>query len=151
MLRYYHVYFLITSENLLYFQQPFFTFTQIFLRLFKGALWLTSGRLAIGYSVFFMHRWYFFFLVLQAESEKLVGDLFEEEHSERLVPLASANHIPMVGPDAGFINMLRYGLLALRLLPESSSSSKCSLLIFYIFNRLKKIFNHLKLKKKKDL
>ncbi|KAJ9595166.1 hypothetical protein L9F63_013524, partial [Diploptera punctata] len=46
---------------------------------------------------------------IEAESEKLVGGLFEE-----------SSDVPMVAPDAGFVNMLRYGMLALRLLPESS-------------------------------
>lgn len=51
----------------------------------------------------------------RVESEKLVGGLFEE-HNETA-------HIPMVNPDSGFINMLRYGMLALRLLPESSCAN----------------------------
>ncbi|XP_052124949.1 KICSTOR complex protein SZT2 isoform X2 [Frankliniella occidentalis] len=60
---------------------------------------------------------------LRAESERLVGDLFEEEQSESQAPSIIAGNIPMVSPDAGFINMLRYGLLALRLLPDCSSSN----------------------------
>ncbi|KAK7862806.1 hypothetical protein R5R35_004159 [Gryllus longicercus] len=57
---------------------------------------------------------------LRAESEKLVGGLFEENFE--MVPPPAA-HIPMVSPDSGFINMLRYGMLALRLLPESSCAN----------------------------
>jgi len=47
-----------------------------------------------------------------------VGGLFEET----LQPITSEN--PMVSPDTGFINMLRFGMLALKLLPDSSSASK---------------------------
>ncbi|XP_039299468.1 KICSTOR complex protein SZT2-like [Nilaparvata lugens] len=54
----------------------------------------------------------------QADSEKLVGSLFEE-NTEKLV-LPSKTEISMVSPDSGFINLLRYGMLALRLLPPSS-------------------------------
>ncbi|KDR22159.1 hypothetical protein L798_02722 [Zootermopsis nevadensis] len=39
-----------------------------------------------------------------------------------MVPPPAAR-VPMVAPDAGFVNMLRYGMLALRLLPESSCKS----------------------------
>ncbi|XP_065351660.1 KICSTOR complex protein SZT2-like isoform X3 [Cloeon dipterum] len=54
---------------------------------------------------------------LRAESEKLVGGLFEES----LPPMSAEN--PMVSPDTGFINMLRFGMLALKLLPDSSSAN----------------------------
>ncbi|XP_059469171.1 KICSTOR complex protein SZT2-like [Neocloeon triangulifer] len=54
---------------------------------------------------------------LRAESERLVGGLFEET----LQPITSEN--PMVSPDTGFINMLRFGMLALKLLPDSSSAN----------------------------
>ncbi|XP_049806805.1 KICSTOR complex protein SZT2-like [Schistocerca nitens] len=57
---------------------------------------------------------------IRAESEKLVGGLFEET-SEMMQPPTA--HIPMVSPDLGFINMLRYAILALRLLPDSNSSN----------------------------
>ncbi|PSN35432.1 Protein SZT2 [Blattella germanica] len=56
---------------------------------------------------------------LRAESEKLVGGLFEESSDGEMVTPPAAR-VPMVGPDAGFVNMFRYGMLALRLLPESS-------------------------------
>lgn len=59
----------------------------------------------------------------QAESEKLVGGLFEESSDGEMVPPPAAR-VPMVAPDAGFVNMLRYGMLALRLLPESSCKSE---------------------------
>ncbi|RZF32789.1 hypothetical protein LSTR_LSTR011435 [Laodelphax striatellus] len=58
------------------------------------------------------------FRLRQADSEKLVGALFEE-NTEKLV-LPSKTEISMVSPDSGFINLLRYGMLALRLLPPSS-------------------------------
>lgn len=59
------------------------------------------------------------------ESEKLVGGLFEEAY-EKQVQMSTAE-IAMVSPDSGFINLLRFGMLALRLLPHSSLSSitKC--------------------------
>jgi hypothetical protein len=58
------------------------------------------------------------FSYIQAEAEKLVGGLFEDT----LQPISAEN--PMVSPDTGFINMLRFGMLALKLLPDSSSASK---------------------------
>ncbi|XP_054280353.1 KICSTOR complex protein SZT2-like isoform X2 [Macrosteles quadrilineatus] len=58
--------------------------------------------------------------IRQMESDRLVGGLFEES-SER-VQMSTAE-IPMVSPDSGFINLLRYGMLALRLLPHSSLSN----------------------------
>lgn len=57
-------------------------------------------------------------IFLQADSERLVGGLFEET----MQPISSEN--PMINPDTGFINMLRFGMLALKLLPDSSSASK---------------------------
>ncbi|KAF4533502.1 hypothetical protein B566_EDAN000987, partial [Ephemera danica] len=54
---------------------------------------------------------------LRVESEKLVGGLFEDP----LQPNGAEN--PMVSPDTGFINMLRFGMLALKLLPDSSSAN----------------------------
>jgi len=52
-----------------------------------------------------------------------VGGLFEESSDGEMVPPPTAR-VPMVAPDAGFVNMLRYGMLALRLLPESSCKSE---------------------------
>jgi hypothetical protein len=52
-----------------------------------------------------------------------VGGLFEESSDGDMVPPPAAR-VPMVAPDAGFVNMLRYGMLALRLLPESSCKSE---------------------------
>ena len=43
-----------------------------------------------------------------------------------MVPPPAAR-VPMVAPDAAFVNMLRYGMLALRLLPESSCKSECKM------------------------
>nr|XP_018915153.1 PREDICTED: protein SZT2-like [Bemisia tabaci] len=57
--------------------------------------------------------------MMQAESEKLVGSLFED--GPELTGTSGTSHIAMVSPDSGFINLLRYGILALRLLPTSSS------------------------------
>lgn len=51
----------------------------------------------------------------RVECENMVGALFEEERSKR-----TAAPVAMVNPDQGFINMLRFGMLALRLLPAAS-------------------------------
>lgn len=48
-----------------------------------------------------------------------IGELIDEEPHLDLPP-----NIPMVSPDANFVNMLRYSMLALSLLPEYSLSSK---------------------------
>ncbi|XP_037091100.1 KICSTOR complex protein SZT2-like [Pollicipes pollicipes] len=53
------------------------------------------------------------------ESERLVGQLFEDEPGDSSAASAA---VPMVSPDIGFVNMLRYGILALQLLPENSSA-----------------------------
>ncbi|XP_066906429.1 KICSTOR complex protein SZT2 isoform X3 [Halyomorpha halys] len=55
----------------------------------------------------------------QAESERLVGGLFEEISEKPMSPCS----VSMVGPDSGFINLLRYGMLALRLLPNCNLSN----------------------------
>ncbi|CAB4059232.1 SZT2 [Lepeophtheirus salmonis] len=52
----------------------------------------------------------------RAESERIMGHLFEDE--EPVEPCAS---IPVATPEAGFINMIRTGILALQLLPKLSS------------------------------
>lgn len=54
------------------------------------------------------------------QSEGIVGGLFDLPEKEQ-----SANGVPMVSPDANFVNMLRYSMLAISLLPENSLSSKC--------------------------
>ncbi|XP_018338951.1 PREDICTED: protein SZT2-like [Trachymyrmex septentrionalis] len=54
---------------------------------------------------------------LRAESERLVGRLFEE--SSTCLNKNNCN-ISIVSPEASFVNMLRYGMLALTLLPEHS-------------------------------
>jgi hypothetical protein len=46
-----------------------------------------------------------------------------------MVPPPAAR-VPVVAPDAGFVNMLRYGMLALRLLPESSCKSEFKIKLF---------------------
>lgn len=61
---------------------------------------------------------------LRSESERLVGGLFEEggtcagQNNNN-----SITNISMVSPEASFINMLRYGMLALALLPECSCAN----------------------------
>lgn len=58
---------------------------------------------------------------LRAESERLVGGLFEESGNCLNKSSSScAANISMVSPEASFVNMLRYGMLALTLLPEHS-------------------------------
>lgn len=54
---------------------------------------------------------------LRAESERLVGRLFEE--NSNCLNKNNCN-ISIVSPEASFVNMLRYGMLALTLLPEHS-------------------------------
>lgn len=54
----------------------------------------------------------------QQAREKVTGMLFDE--TVDLGPTTVSN--PMVSPDIGFVNMLRYGIVALQLLPENSSA-----------------------------
>ncbi|XP_029156600.1 KICSTOR complex protein SZT2-like [Nylanderia fulva] len=54
---------------------------------------------------------------IRAESERLVGRLFEE--NSNCLNKNNCN-ISIVSPEASFVNMLRYGMLALTLLPEHS-------------------------------
>ncbi|XP_047479590.1 KICSTOR complex protein SZT2-like isoform X5 [Penaeus chinensis] len=54
----------------------------------------------------------------QLAREKVTGMLFDE--TVDLGPTTVTN--PMVSPDIGFVNMLRYGIVALQLLPENSSA-----------------------------
>lgn len=65
---------------------------------------------------------------LRAESERLVGGLFDE--SGNCLNKSSGNcaaNISMVSPEASFVNMLRYGMLALTLLPEHSCARELRL------------------------
>ncbi|XP_012282231.1 KICSTOR complex protein SZT2 isoform X2 [Orussus abietinus] len=58
---------------------------------------------------------------LRAESEQLVGGLFEEGGTcFGTNNSSSIANICMVSPESSFVNMLRYGMLALALLPEHS-------------------------------
>ncbi|XP_043281050.1 KICSTOR complex protein SZT2-like isoform X2 [Venturia canescens] len=58
---------------------------------------------------------------IRAESDQLVGGLFEEAGSNIAINAAgSMVNVSMVSPEVSFINMLRYGMLALALLPEHS-------------------------------
>nr|CAD7265377.1 unnamed protein product [Timema shepardi] len=57
---------------------------------------------------------------LRVESENLVGGLFDENVDP---PQSPETQIAMVSPDTSFINMLRYGILASRLLPESGCAN----------------------------
>ncbi|XP_023246457.1 KICSTOR complex protein SZT2 [Copidosoma floridanum] len=60
----------------------------------------------------------------RAESTKLVGGLFEE--GEPNVGISNVcntvSAVAMMSPESSFVNMLRYGMLALSLLPEHSCS-----------------------------
>nr|XP_033323084.1 KICSTOR complex protein SZT2-like isoform X4 [Megalopta genalis] len=56
---------------------------------------------------------------LRAESERLVGGLFEES-STCLNKNNSITNTSIISPESTFVNMLRYGMLALTLLPEHS-------------------------------
>lgn len=53
---------------------------------------------------------------MQLQSEKLTGVLFEEEQAP---PTSLVNMAPS---DVSTLNMLKYGMLALQLLPENSSA-----------------------------
>ncbi|XP_076669350.1 KICSTOR complex protein SZT2 isoform X3 [Andrena cerasifolii] len=58
---------------------------------------------------------------LRAESERLVGGLFEENNT--YLNKSSSNYaanLSIISPESSFVNMLRYGMLALTLLPEHS-------------------------------
>lgn len=62
---------------------------------------------------------------LKVESERLVGGLFEE--STTCLNKSSSNcmvNTSIISPESSFVNMLRYGMLALTLLPEHSCSRK---------------------------
>jgi hypothetical protein len=49
--------------------------------------------------------------------EGIVGSLFDLPENEKV-----NSKVPMVSPDANFVNMLRYSMLAVSLLPENSIS-----------------------------
>ncbi|XP_063220375.1 KICSTOR complex protein SZT2-like isoform X2 [Bacillus rossius redtenbacheri] len=57
---------------------------------------------------------------LRTESDNLVGGLFEENEEQ---PESSTKQIAIVSPDTSFVNMLRYGMLAILLLPETGASN----------------------------
>lgn len=69
---------------------------------------------------------------IKAESERLVGGLFEENSTclNKNNNTFAAN-TSIISPESSFINMLRYGMLALTLLPEHSCARKY-LSYFYI-------------------
>lgn len=82
---------------------------------------------------------------MRAESDQLVGGLFEEGGSSMGINSSgSMMNVTMVSPEASFINMLRYGMLALALLPEHSCARKLyipvsrrrSIQFFMSFNQL---------------
>lgn len=49
----------------------------------------------------------------------MVAGLFDLPENEKI-----SSRVPMVSPDANFVNMLRYSMLAVTLLPENSISRK---------------------------
>lgn len=55
-----------------------------------------------------------------SENDALVGELFDEGNCVVKKNASSFSSISMAPPEANFINMLRYGMLALSLLPEHS-------------------------------
>lgn len=60
---------------------------------------------------------------LRTESERLVGGLFEENNGASINKSNASSTLPtpaMVSPETGFVNIVRYGMLALSLLPEHS-------------------------------
>lgn len=54
----------------------------------------------------------------QVEHDALIGSLFDESDSKTTSPQIT----PVATPDVSMVNMLRYGLLALQLLPEKSNA-----------------------------
>lgn len=72
---------------------------------------------------------------LKAENERLVGGLFEESNAclnkNNNTCLASTS---LISPESSFINMLRYGMLALTLLPEHSCARKSECIKIYWIN-----------------
>lgn len=62
----------------------------------------------------------------RAESAKLVGGLFEESRSNIGLSnnYGNTSKITVVSPETSFVNMLRYGMLALSLLPDHGCSRK---------------------------
>lgn len=62
---------------------------------------------------------------IKAESERLVGGLFEENSTcLNKNNNTFAVNTSIISPESSFINMLRYGMLALTLLPEHSCARK---------------------------
>lgn len=64
---------------------------------------------------------------LRAENEKLVGGLFEEGGTSVGISNSNSNNMSimsMASPETSFVNMLRYGMLALSLLPDYSCARK---------------------------
>lgn len=59
-------------------------------------------------------------LLFQAQNYTLAGYTFDLPESGKIY-----SRIPMVTPDVNFVNMLRYSMLAITLLPENSLSRKC--------------------------
>lgn len=73
----------------------------------------------------------------RAESERLVGGLFEESSTCLNKNSGScATNTSIISPESTFVNMLRYGMLALTLLPEHSCARKFSsshFVPFYVY------------------
>ena len=59
-----------------------------------------------------------------AESERIVGGLFESSSDKSSV--VPCPPLSMASPEVAFVSILRYGMLALELLPENSSSGTYS-------------------------
>lgn len=69
--------------------------------------------------------------MLQSEMRKSTEGIFNED-VEKSIPLtAISSNIAMVSPGSGFLNLLRYGMLALRLLPVSNFSSTSFLFLVH--------------------
>lgn len=68
---------------------------------------------------------------LKAENERLVGGLFEDGTSYYNKNNSCLGNTAMILPEANFINMLRYGMLALTLLPEHSCARELIKIFFF--------------------
>lgn len=69
---------------------------------------------------------------IRTESEKLVGGLFEENSIMTGKNNSNLTKVPMVSPEISFINMLRYGMLALSYQSTAVPVSKKFLISYFL-------------------
>lgn len=76
---------------------------------------------AILFGIFFFSKFRTF--RFQAELKRMEGNVCEKFANH---PSPITGNIPMVSPASGFLNLLRFGMLALKLLPPSNFSGRLS-------------------------